>query len=381
MDYFRLAFGFLMFHRRTIIGILLLIGLYYFITDVVPRISKSQAGAGNNGAVAKGNADSSSIETDQTPSPGSTEPEALDSLLKSNDLDKLIKELMRLKDLSIVMSNDAAALVVSTDISKLSSRILEMELDLAQRKYVLAAYSESLLMRQLINIDTKSDDAAIEAEFQKTMQELLGDRDSIISSFAAAALISTEIYEFNSDPTEGRLRQVEAAFNSHYDKLTQQTEQLLKTCQVLVRSKFSTTTAVDTKPFLNRLMQRLAGDPRVTIQQVGKILEGALVFRKLGIENLAQAVRSKSAAADRQADQLIETLQRYPDTALPNYQIAIDAIREYYLLGELDRGNKLADLILNKVLPKRDDQPSKEDIKRALNELVEAAKQLKRQSP
>lgn len=373
MDFLRLAFGFLMFHRRTVIGILLLVGLYFFITDFVPRISK--------GRLEREKFAASPIEAEtpkEVKGDDLVETETLDQLLRSTDPDKLLKELMRLKDLSITAKRDSIVLVLTTDIIKLSKRILELDIDLTQRKYALGALVEALLVKRLINIESKLTDETIDEEFFSKVQELLRDRDPILSSFAAASLITSSVYQFNVAPSIENLQKLDDDFNAQFDLLSQQPDQLKKFCQLILQSNISTITAVDTKPFLDRIIKRFAADPRPEIQKTGRTLEAALVFRKLDIDELVGDLKNSRPDVEIRIDELYQTLERFPEAPIRVYQISLNIIREYLIQHKVTRGLELADIISSKVLPHRSEDEIKPQIRRALDELVNLAKTLKK---
>lgn len=378
MDFLRLAFGFLMFHRRIIIGILLLIGLYFFITKVVPELSKSNRAANDR---SKNSPSATTDAADQRPNSTEnvTEEPSVDGG-NSSDPDVLIQELMRLKDLSRISGSDARSLVLSADIIKIAKQILELPIDLNQRKYVLGALAEASLVMRLVNISSKIADESIDAEFLAKTKELLKDRDPTISSYAAVTLVTSAAFEFHTQPTEEKLAQIETVINEHFENIRAMPESFNKISQLLVKAGMPSNTVVDTQPFFDRLIQKFVEDEKPEIQEVGRSLKESLIFHKLDLENLPFRIGDGKPESDLMVDRFFETLEKFPDASVPIYQVSVDVIREYIIQERYDRALELAEMLKSRVLSQRADDDQKKRILEVIDGFVAIAEKGKSES-
>jgi hypothetical protein len=367
MDALRFAFAFLMFHRRTVIGILLLIGLYFFFTEILPRIPRPER-------TPRAQSDDSgvTVETDngETGDSGARAPTArsTNQVLRSGNLDELFQELIRLKDLSLQTTNDGITLALAGDIVKIAKKILELPISSDQRRFALGAFAESMLVMRLINVTSKMADDAIDAQFLHTTEGFLDDPDPRISSYAAMTIVAAMVFEFQKYPTQENLNRLEASLDSNFDNLAKLPLQVDRIFLLMLRCGLPVEEKVDTKDFFNRLVQRLRDHPNQQVKDVGEKYESELAFSHLNLANLVHRL-DRSETSDQRVDQYFETLSRFPNSSIPIYQVGMDIIREYIVQGRNDRAQELIVMVDTQILPVREDIDSKGRIQKALDEL------------
>lgn len=379
MNTLRLAFGFLMFHRRTIIGILLLIGLYYFITDVVPRISAARRETADNRPKVR-------TESKQPVEPGNPSEEktmsvagtqSTNQIIKSENPDELIKELIRLKDKGLKSRNDGLSLMVAADVIKIAKRLMELPINSDQRKFALGSLAESLLMMRLIKLNSNLADESIDSEFLKKTKELLNDPDPVISSYAAVTIVTSAVFDFHTTPTDDRLVILEKLVDDHFDQIAIRPMQLKRLSQVILNSNLPQSNSPAVKKFLDQLRLRFNEHQEPEVIEVGRQFGESLTFRKLDTDNLVFQLGDKTAESDLKADVFFEALQSFPEASIPIYQTGLFVVREYINQGKHDRAMQLAEKIEKEILPERKDADSRARIQKALDELKDLSEKLR----
>lgn len=368
MDFFRFIFAFLMFHRRTLIGILLLVGLYFFFTDILPRIPRPDRAA-RSPAEGSPNPTDSGTENPADTKPVVTPTRTTDQILRSGNVDELFQELIRLKDLSLQSKTESVSLVIASDILKIARRILELPVTTEQRRFALGVFNESILFMRISDVSAAVADESIDAEFLNITETFVNDPDPRISCYAAFTLIAATVFEFEKNPTQGNLNRMEASIESNLENLSKMPTQVDRVCDLIISIGLPRLTTVDTTEFVSRFTQQLLNHRNQFIKDAGHKFQANWAFGQLDVANLVHKLGDRTPAADQSADEFFKVLDQHPNVGISTYQVGLNIIKEYIQQGRSDRAKKFIVMLETEILPKREDADSRTRIKAALDSL------------
>ncbi len=411
MDFFRFIIGFLLFHRRVVLGLLLLIGLYVFLVVILPRFSRSgddDAGVSERIATSESNTTlfHDPDHTEFLPSYGERRPDvdaqadpqqglsgngpmvgsqafansALSSdkgtpvpanqILRSNDAAEIIEEIMRLRKAITGSRNDTLTLVLAEDSAKLARRALELQLTPHERRYAMGSLAEALLVSRLGSIANGASIESVDSELVEVTQEFLQHSDPQVRGYAAVIAITDQAFQVSRDPTTESLDGVQKTVDRMFDNLIEVPNYLQRVCRFFTISNLPVSSVPGAQEFLDQLAERMIEHRSNEIQLIGKQFKADLELRRIDSGSLVFQIGDAEYDSENRVDRLFQILDGFPDAGIPVYQIALNVIREYGIQKNIDRARSLGERLENQILPNRTDPTSREQILKPLKDLM-----------
>jgi hypothetical protein len=381
MNSIKWMFGYLLFHRKIILGILLVLGLAFWLMygiDFVPRISLKGDGTATQNAQprklpelevftrpkpkteAETEAETlTGLEVDPNPTPVSDEESVVnenddssrqetrfDRWLANASIDELVEQCLRLDQEWRQNGSDYPyVFLLLSKRKRISERLLEKDLTDFQHRFATVSFLESLSVLDSTNVHGKLGSEWVRSELTKNAEKYLNHEEQEIASLAYLSFTVIPGYEFINTPSAELLIQLEQAIDQHYEEIAKSHDCVEKLAELIVVIYTSKTLRNETKVFAEKAIQRFQSDTSDTGIERFQLMQDQFYFGRLDVMTLVDRVSSRQPKVDADVREFATALEQYPNASLKVHQLALDIIREYIRQERKDMARQLVQQI------------------------------------
>ncbi len=402
MESLKWIYGYLWFHRRIIFGILLLIGLFYWINygkDLIPKMSlkgvlpaknrpdseprtlpklndvphRTPALKSGSSNLQETTAESSLVTEDENSEGTIDKPQStsnsFERWLATAPANELIERSLALnKEWRSAGRDYPYAFLLVSKRKKISERLLEMNLSEFQERYATVNFLESLSILDSTNVQGKLKSDNVRAELIQVMSEYMDHPDQEISGLAHLSIMVVPGYEFLVTPNPELLRQFENELDQHFDNIAKSNECSQKLAELLVLVYKSDTLPNETKLLFQKAIERFESDT----SDAGKIrftqLQGQYFFGRLDLPTMVDRVSSRQKSVDADVEAFVSALEEYPTASLKVHQRLLDIVREYIRQGRKDMAQQILGRLELQILPNISDEDDRRQVQEAADD-------------
>jgi hypothetical protein len=390
MEFLGFVVRFLLFHRRVVIGILLVIAVALFLTYGLDYLSRFP---NKRDSVARGNGDGESVagmagvndlngtlsgikknddgagETaNGSPGGGVSQREDFSSM---DDVGQLLELMNRFRAEFAQGQASSVRLLFARQSIRVAKRLLELDLDEEQRRYVVNLMSDALLMGVLISLEAQYPIDVLEEELLEESELMKGSDDPIIRSKGICLPVTYRVASFNVEPTNERYAAARQAIEAEFGQTDLTPGAVESLCRFLLALKRPFSERERAVELLLLINQRLDQDQDQELRKIGDSFRQTLYFDTLYLSEVSEILRQGKVAPTETVDRLIQGLATFPNTPVPIYQLALDCIRAEINAKSWDKARDWINTLENQAIPGVRDENVQGAIQRALAELKE----------
>lgn len=360
---------FLSFHRRWLIGSILLIVVSLFLIYGLPMMPRFTSARGS-----AERAESGDIVLGESPSDNRDDrdlklSESSTNLLASGNIDLLIEDLNRLQGKLLENTTPSVKLITAGQQSKLARRLLELELHEDQKRLAYNALADSLLIGAVTSLESGYPLEHLEQELLDAATAMKEYEDSAVRFKGAWLTIAYRITLFHLQPSDENYELASQAVQTEFDNIPLPPRQIESLCQVMINLRSTEQVSERLEDLLHAFSQRLMTDSSAKIREIGESFEAVIYFKRPILMEIRTEIEAGNRVDRQLVDHLIEGLAKYPITATSIHQLYFDCIRSELILGDKSRGQKMIADYRDKVLGQIPNQELQQAISKALAEL------------
>jgi hypothetical protein len=353
-----IAWGFLVFHRRSILGAILIFSVGYFLWTATSKQNDSDDASAStdrissNSAVPKNLIGYTGVEAASLP----------DAEKSTEDLIEMVLESAK----SWRSETPATAATPLKRRLKNLSILLSRELPATQREFCLVSYIETVGFLSAIDerggLNLEGVDAAVQE-----IDELYGNHpNTLIAAKANLACLRAAMDDFLSQKIG--LKQVESEIDERRDKICASPVTVRAFADLLVAINRLAGYSSETKKIGVRNLWHIATIDRLVAQKMAL----DIFFNDLEVGNLAVRVRQKSSDSDSDVEALFEAIEEFPNFSVNVYSVAASSIRSYQIIGQEEKADLLLDQ-LRKIAPTITFEDVRSEVERGIGMLEDTA--------
>ncbi len=370
MEFFAWIFGFLHFHRRIIIGAVLIGALAYWLLygkDLVPRFQPKRLASQLVPSDSEPSTDSEqpADELTENTSSGSLD---LGTGLNESKVEKLIDETVRLDASWPKETHSKASILVARKL-KIARQLLELDsLTDLQRKFAEKSLIEAVSILDSLNVQGGLTLPNIREEMLREVEPYLDHDDADLQQIARLTMVCYPTYDFLTTPTEENLQLVEQRFNDYFSSLSESEFSQEKLCELVVRLQQVPELSEQTESFARRALEKFRTLDSEFARALSRMLEQRILFGRLDLPTLVERMQRSDTTADRDIESLKRGLKSLPSADLAIYQIALDVVRALIELEQQDRAIELLEFLRAQVIPQIENSEKRQSILKAMDE-------------
>lgn len=359
-----LLFGFLWFHHKTIVAIILLTALgvwgYGMATRPKPVIQPSAAPVTKRtieNDAPKANIDfvlSSKLATEKTDltqpkneeSNGSDEaadnsPKNIpNKLLESGTVAELIEASLKIHE-TWGYETPSVGLIMCVEQARISRRLLELELSDSQRIFALASYIDSISTVDSLNVASKMKIVGTRKALLEIDEKYSNHPDPTICAKANLAMTMAPLYDVIADGEVESLHEFQKQFNQRIEKIALDQAALARLADVSIAMFNKHTTPETSEPVILDLMEQLYRLKTPSSRPIAERFCQRYLFDRFELETLAKMVRLEEEEARERVRAFFKTLAAYPDSGFVVYDAAIKIVKSYRQIGNISDAEAL----------------------------------------
>jgi len=410
MNWFTHLFGRLHFHRRIFYGLVMLIGLAYWLYDgkdqyskwvarrnelakpklvanqaerklpdlspqIIPTIKRVEpvaldpafSGSGrNDSSTDQRTSKSSSLTVRDDRTSGKKLGENLDS-----DLDEVANLLTKALDLSSKPFNESKSLAFlqAREIKNIYKKLLEMEVPESQRDFVIFGFLDSLSLMDSLNVQAGLRMNEVREELLERVPVFLNDTDDQLASQAALVLTISSAVDFLSLSSRTNFDQFSKNVNQHFDRIVSDPANGRKLAAMLLLVRDAAAFERETSDLCRETLVRFDSQTDPEVVKTATYFKNGYYFGQLDLESLPGQIARFSSEVDVDVSTLFTGLQEYPEADFEVYQTAMDVIRELIRTGKNERASELIQLFGKQIAPQIQPPSKQKKVLKALSEL------------
>lgn len=362
---------YLSFHRRMVIGILLLIAVALFLAFGLPYMPRL---AGSRNPIQRETSEhneAGATRLDDRQNSDEKFNDASPDILASNDIDLLFQDLNRLQANLIRNSTHSVKLLTSVQTGKVARRLLELDLDQEQRRYVMNALADSLLISGMTSLEAGYPIEHLEGEILRTAEKMKADDDSAIQLKGAWLIVAYWMTSFHLTSSNEHFELASQAIENEFADVELAPRIVENFCQLLIAIRSPQKVLPQNEELLERFMRRLINDPSPEIREIGERFAAVIHFKLPSLHKLRSVLADGGTASEQQVEELFAGLATHPTAPVLVYQLALDCIRAELLAGNNVRAVEMIQQLRDQAISQIPDQETKQAIDTALGELKE----------
>jgi hypothetical protein len=344
-DRLRLTVGFLWFHHRIIIALILLGGLGFWINRVstiprhpadasipkqsdpieLPPVELPQASL----EFAPENRSSGTSDSATGPNPNdSAAPPDHETLLKTGSASELIDASLNIRA-NMGQRSSVVNFMMCSKRARIARRLMEIDLSPTQGVFALVSYIESISMMDSLNVQGELNMDGPRTALLEVGKKYSNHPDANVRSKANLAMVLAPAYDFLTTGDDELLIQFQREFDSRIDNIivNRQDARTLLTTVVMANDKPDHESK--TWPVALHVLRRYEQSEQPEIKAYAAGFREQLYFGKLNLNSLAERIAANRSGAHEDCQKLFAALAINPDSRLEIYSIAITAIQKY----------------------------------------------------
>lgn len=368
LEYPGLLLSFLWFHRGVLLAVLVLWGLYYALAKAKDKVAESKRRDREAPAFVfvpppiepKSLTDDSFKESDArraTPLP--TDPMPLVDRPKKKVAKRIedpstvrfrkfvatadVESLLRRSKIllqQIPRLNPTEAVMNITRRQQISKRMRQMELTSSQQEELTIAELESLSQLDAINVQHGMEIPDLRSQLMQLATSLLDHPTVSISAKAHLAIVAAYGIDLLIDPTREGLDLLISAYHTHIENIMHGGGETIVVAELL--QGIVVKQQLDEVIELRRdVANRALNHDSPEVNKLGVALKERIIFGDLGLPSLISRMDGVSQSTFEDIDRFYERLERFPETSMPVYQIAVAVIGKHLLSEEFDHASRL----------------------------------------
>ncbi len=396
-EYPGFLFSFLWFHRGALLAVLVLLGLYYFLTVAKDKVAENKRldEQASTFVVVPTIADPESLtgssfkenDTRRVP-PLPTDPMPLvdrpdrgflnladdpssirfRKFVSTADVDSLLRRSKILLQ-QIPRLNPTEAVMNITRRQQISERMRQMELTPSQQDELTVAELESLSQLDAINVQHRMELPNSRDQLFRLATSLLDHPTASVSSKAHLAIVAAYGIDVLIDPTQEELDVLVNAYHTHIENIMRGAGEPIIIAGLLqgIVVKHQLDEVIELR---RDVANRALNHESPEVNQLGVALKERIIFGDLGLPSLISRMDGISDSTFDDIDNLYHRLENYPETRKPIYQIAVAVIGKHLLNEDFDHASRLVDW-LQRIHPRIPDLETKHWVGESLSQYSE----------
>ena len=385
MDRVRLTIGFVIFHHRTIIALVLMVGLGFWIyrattapqdkvesTDLQKlEVKELPAASLQFGASPWDSRDSiddtRDLSSDPVVNAGQLGKNQQDSILTTGSIQELIDESLNIRD-RIGENTSVVDFMLCSKRAKISRRLLQMDLPPKQKSFALVSYVESISMLDSLNVQGGLGIVGPREALLEVNEKFSDHPDQNVMSKANLAMLLVPAYDFLTSGDPELLQKFQYEFDNRFDAIINDRQAVVRllTTTVLVNRKVGFES--ETLPISMHILERFGENDSPEIKQFVAGFRERLYFDNLDLESLIDRIETNDPSTREDVEKLFESLEAVPDSRLKFYLIAVEAIEKYQVLDQQNDVQRLAAWLKN-ICESMTNEEDRDQVLRAIEDL------------
>lgn len=333
--------GFFLFHRRTIMGAILIAGIGYFLWPSSARNDKSRGQANSvlNEAVSTG----------------------------EKSTEELLESVVNPSESWQAKSPPIAASILERQLKDVET-LLSRELPASQIEYCQRVKIELLDLLYAIKKIGGLELTGIEEALAEIDRQYSGHENAMLAAKVNLACLRITMEKYRSGEVDAD--RVAAEIARRREKICRSSVALPEFVSLLVTANRVTFDEGEMKKINAQNLQYVGS----INQELAKQMAVNLLRSDMDLPSLAVRVRQKLDGADREVAELFDALLEYSNFPVEAYSVAASAVRAYQIIGDEKRADFFLDR-LREIEPKITIEQIREEVKRGVAMLEASAKE------
>ena len=359
-----LTTGFLWFHRRAIIGILLFSGSIYWIYHSsqakseadkaavsAPRITstkdESKTDANPPEQVKEEKTEAKNIPNakiglaNSNPKNRVSTKSELQRMLETGSVEELLEKSLSLREESKKVTPPMAYVIFSERL-KISRRLLEMETKETEELYAISSYIESVSILDSLNIEGDLNIVGTEAAIDEVDQKFSNHPDAKIAARANLTVIIRPVYVCLATRDIDMLKIFRNRFDERMEKILADPVSSRRLAAVTLLLIDRLQGDVDETLALGKhILGIFEQNTNPEIKVIAGSFREKLYFGRLGLENILDRIKTDDEETRADVQNFFSAFADNPNCRLELVQLAFSIVQVYYAVDKRDDAKAL----------------------------------------